>query len=219
MQKNKKKSAENFYLGSFSRTPPIHAVDPSTPSICFNSHCVHELFMIPQNVNRFDNDDVVITGFISLSLLFPLLCSDVSPNQMHQVTLDPVEQVKLTWMVDWPEKNVFFQVKNGINEKYSWFAIGFSRRGEFPRTDFCIFQRETDRIDINIVSHKSSFFYIVRPLSFYKLETVKSYNNSGSETAFLAMVCYSFNRPDTVCPNIKHKQSLSQFLLFLLIFI
>lgn len=74
---------------------------------------------------------------------------------MHQVTLDPVEQVKLTWMVDWPEKNVFFQVKNGISERYSWFAIGFSRRGEFPRTDFCIFQRESERIDINIVSHKS----------------------------------------------------------------
>jgi hypothetical protein len=74
---------------------------------------------------------------------------------MHQVTLDPVEKVKLTWMVDWPEKNVFFQVKNGINERYTWFAIGFSRRGEFPRTDFCIFQRENEKIDINIVSHKS----------------------------------------------------------------
>lgn len=53
---------------------------------------------------------------------------------MHQVTLDPIGKVKLTWMVDWPEKNVFFQLKNGINEKYSWFAIGFSRRGEFPLT-------------------------------------------------------------------------------------
>jgi hypothetical protein len=77
---------------------------------------------------------------------------------MHQVTLDAVEKVKLTWMVDWPEKNVFFQVKNGINDKYSWFAVGFSRRGEFAQTDFCIFQKEEgDRIDTNIVSYKSSF--------------------------------------------------------------
>lgn len=53
---------------------------------------------------------------------------------MHQVTLDPVEKVKFTWMVDWPERNVFFQVKNGINDRYSWFAIGFSRRGDFPLT-------------------------------------------------------------------------------------
>jgi hypothetical protein len=77
---------------------------------------------------------------------------------MHQVTLDPEEQVKLTWMVDWPEENVFFQVKNGINERFTWFAIGFSRRGELPRTDFCIFQKEKGKIDINIVSHKSLFF-------------------------------------------------------------
>jgi hypothetical protein len=74
---------------------------------------------------------------------------------MHQVTLDPVEHVKLTWMVDWPERNVFFQVKNGINEKYSWFFIGFSRRGSFERTDFCIFQRRNEKIDEHIVSHKS----------------------------------------------------------------
>lgn len=105
--------------------------------------------MNPQNVNRFRQwwcryDD----KFISFL--------DVSRNQMHSVTLDPIERVKLTWMVDWPEKNVFFQVKNGINERYSWFAVGFSRRGEFPRTDFCIFQRENEKIDINIVSHKSS---------------------------------------------------------------
>lgn len=59
---------------------------------------------------------------------------DITPNQMHQVTLDPVEKVKFTWMVDWPERNVFFQVKNGINDRYSWFAVGFSRRGEFPLT-------------------------------------------------------------------------------------
>ena len=88
---------------------------------------------------------------------------------MHQVTLDPVEKVKLTWMVDWPEKNVFFQVKNGINEQYSWFAIGFSRRGEFSRTDFCIFQREKEKIDVNIVSHKS-FFHPSLLFPCYKLD-------------------------------------------------
>lgn len=89
--------------------------------------------------------------------------TDVSPNQMHQVTLDAVEQVKLTWMVDWPERNVFFQVKNGISEKYSWFAVGFSRRGELARTDFCIFQRENEKIDVNIVSRKSSLFHRPHP--------------------------------------------------------
>lgn len=90
---------------------------------------------------------------------------------MHQQTLDPVEKVKLTWMVDWPEKNVFFQVKNGINDKYSWFAVGFSRRGDFPLTDFCIFQRdEGERIDTNIVSYKSTFLLT----SLYKLHAIRS---------------------------------------------
>ena len=70
-----------------------------------------------------------------ITFLFELLTStDITPNQMHQVTLDPIEKVKLTWMVDWPEKNVFFQLKNGINERFTWFAIGFSRRGDLPLT-------------------------------------------------------------------------------------
>lgn len=114
--------------------------------------------------------------FISL-YCFALLAEDVSPNQMHQVTLDPVEEVKLTWMVDWPEKNVFFQVKNGINDRFTWFAIGFSRRGEFPRTDFCIFQKEDEKIDINIVSNKSFTLPPKRPHSFYKLDTLKGFSD------------------------------------------
>lgn len=74
-----------------------------------------------------------MTSSFSLSFIFHS-CSDITPNQMHQVTLDTIEKVKLTWMVDWPERNVFFQVKNGITDRYSWFAVGFSRRGEFPLT-------------------------------------------------------------------------------------
>lgn len=114
------------------------------------------------------NSSIIIYVYIYISSLI-----DITPNQMHQQTLDPVEKVKLTWMVDWPEENVFFQIKNGINEKYSWFAIGFSRRGDFPLTDFCIFQRENDeseRIDTNIVSYKSSFL-LTSP--FYKLHALK----------------------------------------------
>lgn len=77
---------------------------------------------------------------------------------MHSILL--TEKVKLTWMVDWADREVFFQVKNGINVKYNWFAVGFSRRGDFPRTDFCIFQKshEHDLIDIiNVVSFHSLF--------------------------------------------------------------
>jgi len=79
---------------------------------------------------------------------------------MHKVTLDPQTSLKLTWMVDFPDETVFFQVKNGITKKYNWFAIGFSRRGELPLTDFCIFQRsgdDDDKIDTIVVSHKFPF--------------------------------------------------------------
>lgn len=121
-----------------------------------------------------DDDDVVYYGRFFFLLTAALRVSeDVSPNQMHQVTLDPVEETRLTWMVDWPEKNVFFQVKNGVNDRYSWFAIGFSRRGDFPRTDFCFFQRDNERVNINIVSDKSLLTHSPRGMRspFYKLET------------------------------------------------
>lgn len=143
------------------------------------------------------NDTITFFFFLIIRTFDMCVLSDITPNQMHQVTLDPIEKVKLTWMVDWPEKNVFFQLKNGINERFTWFAIGFSRRGDLPLTgekkilkkkkilqeaqlvklssqscsisplkiiiksslclclflaDFCIFQRESDRIDTSIVS-------------------------------------------------------------------
>lgn len=85
---------------------------------------------------------------------------------MHNIKL--TEKVKLTWMVDWADREVFFQVKNGINEKYSWFAVGFSRRGDFPRTDFCIFQKshEQNLIDIiNVVSFSSFLYYVFLSIS------------------------------------------------------
>lgn len=73
-----------------------------------------------------------------------LLFSDISKNQMHEILIDPLEKVKLTWLVDWSERNVFFHVKNGLIKDYQWFAIGFSMRGDFPNTDFCIFQRTSN---------------------------------------------------------------------------
>lgn len=85
---------------------------------------------------------------------------------MHSITL--TDNVKFTWMVDWADREVFFQVKNGINEKYNWFAVGFSRRGDFPRTDFCIFQKAYEN-DLNDIINVVSFFYI---LYFYYSYTI-----------------------------------------------
>lgn len=49
---------------------------------------------------------------------------------------------------------MMFSIKNGISSHYSWFMMGFSRRGEFPRTDLCIFQQENDLMDIVVVGLK-----------------------------------------------------------------
>lgn len=156
-----------------------------------------------------DNDDVVMMINISSSRSHTSFV-DVSPNQMHQVTLDPVEKTRLTWMVDWPEKNVFFQVKNGINEKFSWFAIGFSRRGEFPRTDFCIFQRENGRIDINIVSHKSGCANNVDRIPFHHSKTIRFNIRVMSKRQMFNLSWWKYIRvPFTVrwqCRNEFHRE-------------
>lgn len=59
---------------------------------------------------------------------------------MHNVILDPVENTSLAWKIDWNRENVLFRL-SGIDMKFKWFAVGFSRRGKFPRTDFCIYQQ------------------------------------------------------------------------------
>lgn len=66
-------------------------------------------------------------------------------DEFHRLTLDPIQNVELLWKIDWDKEIVSFQLLNGIKDTYRWFAIGFSRRGEFPRTDFCILHAEPDQ--------------------------------------------------------------------------
>lgn len=77
---------------------------------------------------------------------------------MHSLVLDNKENVKLSWMVDWKDRDVLFQVKNAVSPDYKWFAFGFSRRGEFPRTDFCIYQEENDVMDTIVASIVTTTF-------------------------------------------------------------
>lgn len=140
--------------------------------------------------------------FLKLSIIVSLrLISDISKNQMHQVTLDPQEKVKLTWLVDWSERNVFFHVKNGLIKHYRWFAIGFSRRGEFPRTDFCFFQRNNEKTNIHaIVSWTSQ-------ISSYFLPSISNIDNFIDEwwkfqfSAKYFRIFSSFFRPSLFNPN------------------
>lgn len=66
--------------------------------------------------------------------------SGISADEVHQKILEPLGNVTLSWSIDWDFSTVSFAIKNGLSKKYAWIAIGFSRRGKFPRTDFCFFQ-------------------------------------------------------------------------------
>ena len=59
-------------------------------------------------------------------------------------------KVKMSWVIDWYNKEVLFHVKNTFQNKYKWFALGFSKRGEFERSDLCIFQNKNGIYEVVI---------------------------------------------------------------------
>ena len=69
--------------------------------------------------------------------------------------------IQILFQVDWSSEEVMFSIKNGIVGEYKWFMLGFSRRGEFPRTDLCIFQQENDLMDIVVVGLKILFYFFM----------------------------------------------------------
>lgn len=64
--------------------------------------------------------------------------------------LDPTKSVQLAWKIEWDKNNVNFAIENGLIQKFVWFAIGFSRRGEFERTDICIFHKSKDGVKVYV---------------------------------------------------------------------
>lgn len=49
--------------------------------------------------------------------------------------------VKLTWFIDWPKKEVLFNVDDAFTDDTDWFSFGFSQRGEIDGADICYFVR------------------------------------------------------------------------------
>lgn len=47
----------------------------------------------------------------------------------------------LHYQVEWQDEIVRFEVENGTSKGIEWFALGFSMRGDFERTDFCIIHK------------------------------------------------------------------------------
>lgn len=49
--------------------------------------------------------------------------------------------VKLTWFIDWPKKEVLFNVDDAFTDDTDWFSFGFSQRGQIEGSDVCFFIR------------------------------------------------------------------------------
>lgn len=62
------------------------------------------------------------------------------PTKLHTLLLDH-QSIKLSWFIDWPKKEVLFNVDDAFTDDTDWFAFGFSKRGEIEGSDVCYFLR------------------------------------------------------------------------------
>lgn len=61
-------------------------------------------------------------------------------TKLHTLVLDH-HNVKLTWFIDWPKKEVLFNVDDAFTDDTDWFSFGFSQRGQIEGSDVCFFVR------------------------------------------------------------------------------
>lgn len=63
---------------------------------------------------------------------------------MHSANLDKSGTIQLNWLIDWPNEQVFFYVKNAfaLHADHNFFYLGFSQRGNLPNSDLCLFHRD-----------------------------------------------------------------------------
>lgn len=61
-------------------------------------------------------------------------------TKLHTLVLDH-HNVKLTWFIDWPKKEVLFNVDEAFTDDTDWFSFGFSQRGQIEGSDVCFFVR------------------------------------------------------------------------------
>lgn len=72
---------------------------------------------------------------------------ELSNTKLHTVLLDH-DTLKLSWLIDWPRKEVMFNVDNAFTPKHEQFSFGFSKRGEKENSDWCIFRSDTFNVAV-----------------------------------------------------------------------
>ncbi|XP_011307313.1 tyramine beta-hydroxylase [Fopius arisanus] len=73
--------------------------------------------------------------FLILVFIFSRMISSISGQSVHSVPLG--SEASFHWRVNSGEENVVVEVHYS-GEEFSWFAVGFSDRGEVKPSDYCI---------------------------------------------------------------------------------
>lgn len=72
------------------------------------------------------------------------LCNppEIPDNKLHSANLDKNGVIQMNWLIDWPNEEVFFYIKNAFDvaTDQDLFYLGFSQRGKLPKSDVCLFQ-------------------------------------------------------------------------------
>lgn len=63
---------------------------------------------------------------------------ELPSTKLHTLLLDH-HSMKLTWYIDWPKKEVLFNVDEAFTDDTDWFSFGFSKRGQIEGSDVCYF--------------------------------------------------------------------------------
>lgn len=74
--------------------------------------------------------------FVMVGLFFS--SAELPSTKLHTLLLDH-HNVKLTWYIDWPKKEVLFNVDDAFTDDNDWFSFGFSKRGQIEGSDVCFF--------------------------------------------------------------------------------
>lgn len=69
--------------------------------------------------------------------------TELPDTKMHTLLLDH-NDIKLTWYIDWPNREILFNVDNAFTDLTKWFSFGFSKRGELEASDVCFFVNHYD---------------------------------------------------------------------------
>lgn len=81
---------------------------------------------------------------IFINFLFVARHPGLPSTKLHTLLLDH-KDTKLTWYIDWPRKEVLFNVERAFDDDddTKWFSFGFSKRGELEASDLCFFVRNS----------------------------------------------------------------------------